>query len=221
MAKDKKSFIAYADWKETFDNLPDEYAGKLIKHIFAYVNDENPITDDLVIKAVFPNIKNTLKRDLEKWENQLEQRREAGRKSAELRKAKSNDRSISYNEPTRNPTVNDNVSVSVSVSDKNKEDISFDEFWDLYDKKVSREKAEKKWNTLSAKDKELIMQFIPKYKEYQPDKKFRKDPTTFFNNKTWLDELPTKNGIVSILGETEEEKFLRIRMHDHQNIRIH
>lgn len=116
MAENKKSFVAYADWKETFDNLPDELAGKLIKHIFAYVNDENPITEDFVIKAVFSNIKNTLKRDLKKWESQLEQRREAGKRSAQQRAlTKSNERSISLNETQRNSTVSDSVSVSDSV----------------------------------------------------------------------------------------------------------
>jgi hypothetical protein len=115
MAENKKSFIAYADWKETFENLPDEMAGKLIKHIFSYVNDENPKTEDYVINAVFANIKHTLKRDLDKWESQLEQRRLAGKKSAEIRATKSNDRSNSLDETTRNST--DNVSVSVSVSD--------------------------------------------------------------------------------------------------------
>ena len=115
MAENKKSFIAYADWKETFDNLPDEVAGKLIKHIFAYVNDEDPNTDDYIINAVFANIKHTLKRDLTKWETQLEQRKLAGKKSAEIRATKSNDRSNSLDEIVRNPT--DSVSVSVSVSD--------------------------------------------------------------------------------------------------------
>jgi len=119
MAQGKKSFIAYADWKDTFDNLPNEVAGKLIKHIFAYVNDENPNSDDFVINAVFANIKNALKRDLDKWENQLEQRREAGKKSAEQRAlTKINERSNSFNENERNSTdsvnVNDNVNVSVS-----------------------------------------------------------------------------------------------------------
>lgn len=133
MAEDKKSFVAYADWKETFDNLPDELAGKLIKHIFAYVNDENPITEDFVIKAVFSNIKNTLKRDLKKWESQLEQRREAGKRSAQQRAlTKSNERSISLNETQRNSTVSDSVSVNVSDSEKeikleNKNNLIFKE----------------------------------------------------------------------------------------------
>ena len=122
MAENKKSFIAYADWKDTFDSLPNEVAGKLIKHIFAYVNDENPETEDFVINAIFANIKHTLKRDLTKWENQLEQRKLAGKKSAEIRAAKSNERSNSLDEDLRNPT--DSVSVSVSVNDINKSLLS-------------------------------------------------------------------------------------------------
>jgi len=135
MADGKKSFVAYADWKEVFESLPNEQAGKLIKHIFAYVNDENPTTDDFIVNALFIQIKSTLKRDLGKWEKQKEQRKLAGQKSAEMRKAKTevernpttvDDRSISLNEKTRNSTVsvNDSVSVSVNVSDK--EYIQFD-----------------------------------------------------------------------------------------------
>ncbi len=115
MAENKKSFVAYSDWKETFDKLPDEIAGKLIKHIFAYVNDENPISNDYVIDAVFANIKHTLKRDLLKWEKQLLQRRDAGLKSAEQRAlTKLNERSISLNETQRNSTVSVNDSVNVN-----------------------------------------------------------------------------------------------------------
>lgn len=138
MADGKKSFVAYADWKEVFESLPNEQAGKLIKHIFAYVNDENPTTDDFIVNALFIQIKSTLKRDLGKWEKQKEQRKLAGQKSAEMRKAKSTEvqrnptnvdyRSISLNEKTRNPTVsvNDSVSVSVSGNVSDKEYIQFD-----------------------------------------------------------------------------------------------
>ena len=111
MAENKKSFIAYSDWKEIFDELPNEDAGALIKHIFAYVNDEAPVSDSLLIRAVFANIKTTLKRDLLKWDSQLEQRKDAGKRSAEIRKQNStlvNARSISST---------DSVSVSVNVND--------------------------------------------------------------------------------------------------------
>lgn len=117
MAEGKKSFVAYSDWKNIFDELPDEDAGKLIKHIFSYVNDEKPQSDSVLIKAVFANIKATLKRDLDRWEKQLKQRSEAGKLSAEKRSTKFNDRSTVVDETVRNPTVSVSVSVSDSVND--------------------------------------------------------------------------------------------------------
>lgn len=117
MAEGKKSFIAYSDWKATFDEMSNEDAGLLIKHIFSYVNDENPVSDNVLIRVAFAQFKQTLKRDLHKWEDQLDQRREAGKRSAEKRALeKSNERSTVVESRERNPT--DSVSVSVSVSDK-------------------------------------------------------------------------------------------------------
>jgi|GEM_PF-4623623 len=66
--------------------------------------------------------------------------------------------------------------------------ISFDFFWNLYDKKNDRKKSEKKWLSLSDKERQEIINFIPLYKAYQPDPKYRKNPVTFFNNRTWEDE---------------------------------
>ena len=120
MAENKKSFIAYADWKDTFDALPDEKAGKLIKFIFAYVNDENPTSDDVLINAVFPSIRNTLKRDLAKWKKQHEQRIKAGQKSAEIRKRNATTVQRSLNGRSVSSTVSVSVSDSVSGSVKSK-----------------------------------------------------------------------------------------------------
>ncbi len=68
MAEDKKGFLLYADQKELFDQLPNDKAGELIKHIMAYVNDENPISEDLIINLAFTPIKTQLKRDLKRYE---------------------------------------------------------------------------------------------------------------------------------------------------------
>ena len=85
MAEDKKGFILYADQKELFSQLPDELAGKLIKHIMAYVNDENPVSDDIVINIAFTPIKLQLKRDLVKFEQTKGRRSIAGKIGAEKR----------------------------------------------------------------------------------------------------------------------------------------
>ena len=71
----------------------------------------------------------------------------------------------------------------------------FEDFWDEYDKKIgSRSKIEPKWEILSQKTKEEIMAYIPNYKISQPEKKFRKNPETFFNNESWKDEIISSNG---------------------------
>lgn len=79
MAENKKGFILYADQKELFTQLTDELAGKLIKHIFRYVNDEDPITDDVIINIAFTPIKQHLKRDLDKFNETKERRSKAGK----------------------------------------------------------------------------------------------------------------------------------------------
>lgn len=121
MAAGKKSFVLYSDQKELFESLPDEQAGKLIKHIFKYVNDENPISEDALVNLAFISVKASLKRDLQKWEKQVEQRSAAGKASAEKRKqalteSNENQRPLKVvNETQRNST--DSVSVSVNVND--------------------------------------------------------------------------------------------------------
>ena len=85
MAKDKTSFVLYSDSKSIIDLMTNEQAGLLLKTLFAYVNDENPVIDNS-IAIVFEMIKLQLKRDLKKWEQTKEGRSAAGKASAEARK---------------------------------------------------------------------------------------------------------------------------------------
>ena len=87
MAKNKKSFILYCDQQGVFNKLPDEIAGKLIKHIFAYVNDENPPCDDLLLSIAFEPIKTQLKRDLVKYVDYIEKQSVNGSKGGRPKKA--------------------------------------------------------------------------------------------------------------------------------------
>lgn len=70
MADTKKSFILYCDLIHTVRKMPSDKAGDLFKHILSYVNDENPTTDDLIVDLTFEQIKQQLKRDLSKWEEE-------------------------------------------------------------------------------------------------------------------------------------------------------
>jgi hypothetical protein len=68
MAEGKNKIIIYRDWITTFESLSDEEAGRLIKHLFLYVNDKNPKPADRLTALLFEPIKQTLKRDLKKYE---------------------------------------------------------------------------------------------------------------------------------------------------------
>ena len=61
----------YRDTIHSVNHLTDEQAGKLFKHVLAYVNDEDPQTEDKVILLAFEPIKQYLKRDLRKYEDRL------------------------------------------------------------------------------------------------------------------------------------------------------
>ena len=199
MAENKKSFIAYSDWNGMFKMLPDDVAGKLIKHIFSYVNDENPSTDDFIVNALFEQIKATLKRDLQKWESQKEQRSLAGKRSAEIRATKSNDRSISLNENVRNPTVNvsvsDNVNVSVNENVSLKEDFDFSKLknteWASEFCKKKGIQSKEKFNTIFDKFIDNI-KLRGKHLDY-------KDPEKEVKNHfvNWYDKQPPQTTIAT------------------------
>jgi hypothetical protein len=123
MAENKTSFVLYSDQRTLIDLLSNEQAGKLLKHIYAYVNDENPICEDVLINVAFEPIKQQFKRDLKKWERTKESRSKAGLASAEARKNKQNatkPTNVKYvQQSSTNSTVNvnDNVNVNVNVND--------------------------------------------------------------------------------------------------------
>lgn len=79
MAQNKKSFLLYADLINTVEKLTDQKAGKLFKTILQYVNDRNPVVEDLLLQVAFEPIKQQLKRDLKDWEQEREGRSLSGR----------------------------------------------------------------------------------------------------------------------------------------------
>jgi hypothetical protein len=112
--EDKRGFILYVDIKTMVDKLPDEYAGKLFKHVLAYVNDEDPETDDIILQIAFEPIKQQLKRDLQKWNDKINKRTEAGKIGANARWGiKEMAKDSKRIKPMAKMAVNDNVNVNV------------------------------------------------------------------------------------------------------------
>lgn len=71
-----------------------------------------------------------------------------------------------------------------------KDEYTFERAWNLYEKKVGcKAKLEKKWNSMSLKDRKAAIEYIPLYVISQPDKQYRKNFQTFLNQRGWEDEI--------------------------------
>lgn len=90
MAAGKKSFVLYTDYDTIFEQLTDSEAGKIVKHLFKYVNDKEPELEDRMLKILFEPIKQQLKRDLKKWDKVLKKKSDGGKKGMAARWNKDN-----------------------------------------------------------------------------------------------------------------------------------
>ena len=71
-----------------------------------------------------------------------------------------------------------------------KDEYTFERAWNLYDNKVGcKAKLEKKWNSMSKKDRKAAIEYIPLYVIATEDKQYRKNFQTFLNQRGWEDEI--------------------------------
>lgn len=110
MAENKKSFLLYCDLIHTVEQLTDEQAGDLFKHILRYVNDQEPQTDNVITRIAFEPIKQSLKRDLQKYEDIRKRNQDNARKRWD---ATASDRIPKHTKNADSDSVSDSVSVNV------------------------------------------------------------------------------------------------------------
>lgn len=68
--------------------------------------------------------------------------------------------------------------------------IAFENFWNLYNKKVGNKKAvEKKWIKLKIDVQQKILKVLPEWKKQFSSKQFYPHPETFLNQERWNDEI--------------------------------
>jgi len=212
----KKSFILYTDLIHTIKKVSDEDAGKLFKIILEYVNDLNPEADNVLLQVLFEPIRQQLKRDLKEWEETKNKRAISGQlgglKSGESRRNKQTKQVLQNRSKPKQTEANEAVNVNVTVNDTvtvndNESELLFNQFWDAYDKKIDVSACKKKWNNLTLDDKKKILEHVARYRESQPDKKYRKNPETYLNRRSWENEIiplnaPEKPAAVFYQGKT-------------------
>lgn len=66
---------------------------------------------------------------------------------------------------------------------------SFEKFWNMYGRKIGREKCLDEFKKLSQQEINQIFVMLPKYINSTPEIKYRKYPKTWLNDKSWNDEI--------------------------------
>lgn len=120
MAENKKSFVAYCEWIETFEALSNEDAGALVKHLFQYVNDKNPATENKIVRLCFIPIKQSLKRDLKKYESYIKKQKANGKKGGRPKTQKTQRLIL---KPKKADNVNVNVNDITKLYEKFVEEV--------------------------------------------------------------------------------------------------
>jgi len=123
------------------------------------------------------------------------------REQNKIRQAKYRNKKLSIESENKESITLCNVTVTEQSKNKIKKkeldiykESSFNQFWDVYDKKKDADKCKNKFKTLTKDEIDLILIHLPEYVKSTPDKQFRKNPLTYLNNKCWNDEIIKSEG---------------------------
>ena len=214
MKKDANTILLFTEHRAAIDYLSDEDAGKLIKALFAYV-DEGLLPDfNGPMMSLFMVIRTQIDRSHEAYKAKCERNSANAKKrfavhstSATASSGNPSQANVSERMPLHtdaslpNPTPNQNPIPNPGIDDgadthiindaevaENEED-SFDKIWDLYDKHVGNvESLRNTWATLSADEKRKIFDYVTIYVRVRPDRKYRKNFENFLACRTWETE---------------------------------
>lgn len=68
----------------------------------------------------------------------------------------------------------------------------FDAFWDAYDHKIDRHRCVKLWDKLTDAERSAVIEHVPRYVASTPDVKYRRHPSTYLNQRSWENAIPTE-----------------------------
>ena len=234
MAKDR--FLFYQKWMDAIRDLPSDLRLEILESIVGYACSGNIPVLKTNANIAFNFIKQDIDRDAQAYINTCAKNRENGSKGARYGISGGRPRKEETPKnpqkppktpngvlkPPKTPDIDTDIDTDIdkeseerkkeeisSNEDTKRAEISFEEFWDLYDKKKGdRGKLQKKWEKLRESERLAIMEYIPKYKLETPNKQYRKNPETFLNNKAWNDEIITEE--ISKPAQSREEWVKKI-----------
>lgn len=168
-------------WKEKF-GLPTEMTKDAIgiKNYRTYTNTLNDLIEWGFIKLIQKS-KNQHSSNIVAIVKNTKAHTKALDKAMQKQSQKQSESTVSINKPN-------NIETKEHINNV----FTFDEFWDMYDKKHDKKKCEDKFRKLSDEVKDKIRLVLPNYIKLKSDAQFRKNPLTWLNGECWNDEINIK-----------------------------
>ena len=204
--KDIKSIILYLDSADAIDYLTNEQTGILFKAVFRYARTGQKLeSSDTALTALFTIFCAQIDRDHKKYEERCERNVANAKKRYEKQHQDDqppaiacdrmpphpnvchNDKNSDNDAETDNkPDTDDDNADALIISDACVSDYSFETVWSMYGKPVGNvEILKAKWNSLSAKNKDSILSYIPQYVASTPEIRYRKNFENFLSERYW------------------------------------
>lgn len=212
-----KAFLLYKDSLTVLDQLTDQQAGKLFKAIVCFQNTGEVGDVDQITKIIITPFLSQFTRDEEKYKNSILQGKLGNLKKyhndiylrivaeeltiEEAENLAYPDKKLLGRPPITpdqvgshkdSVSVKDSVNIKKTISTKKPkiDNPQFEEFWNLYDKKIGIAEAKNKFALALSKDSFAnIIAGVKKYITTRGvESKFWKHPTTWLNQECWKDE---------------------------------
>ena len=225
-----KSIILYLDSAEAIEYLTNEQTGILMKAVFRYARTGQKLeSSDTALIALFTIMCAQIDRDHKKYEERCERNVTNAKKRYEKQHQEEQPPAIACDRmpPHPNACHNDNNSDNdnktdndddnadaLIISDASVSDYSFETVWEMYGKPVGNvEVLKAKWNSLSAKNKDNILAYIPLYVASTPEVRYRKNFENFLSERYWethpLNTIQNESNTINCPGNSENERRKR------------
>jgi len=194
----REGTIFYKSFYDAIKNLPDKERLEVYDAIFLY-DFSNKLTElNGIPSAIFTLIKPQLDANKKRYKSGSKGGRPQNSNSS---KAIQYNQNITKTEPNDNqeltkeePNKNININIKKNINNNNNK-LNFNNFWQLYPKKIGKPIAEKSYFKIkNINSKELdIIEGLKKYIKYwnnkKTDKQYIPNPSTWLNQERWNDEL--------------------------------
>ena len=181
----KESFLLYKPFYEPTRNLTKEQKGDLWDAVFEYQIDKKEPETTSTIYPFFLFFKNQFRLDEQKYQSIIDRNKSNGSKGGRPKKDRTQpnpENPVGFSKPKKAYKDKDN--------DKDLINAQFEEFWNLYGKKLSRPKAEQKFIQALKRDSfENIINGLRVFvRNRGDDSKYWKYPDSWLHNECWKDE---------------------------------